>query len=674
MFHTVIKAESVPIVIEPKPGESPLSFLSRVAYANRYENVTWLFQNQPRLRWDSGRWPNDTVAALATICGLDFATFENLCYRPHPEAGRLGDQRHILGSRAPGQVIGFAVQKYCPHCLTEHGFNAAFFDLEAVDVCPRHALRLHTKCPSCEAPTTWGRPGVTHCGACDADLRTAPAGAVPIEELQGTAVIAERFGFPIASGTKLAPWPDGAKAFDLGESIELLAVLARLATDHRDQSPFMAFPPGTAYQRIQIGYDQLADWPAGYFRCLDAIAEAAPDDHRAQASRQKLFGFARILGEFYNRLAGAEHEPFLLLKEAFGQYSAQQTKIPIVGRHDGALYKAEDVANRKLITPAEAERILGRKYYSLKKLMDAGTLKPAVEVGGKRQRVFLDRNEVEAISAGGAPLVKKKAAEKLGLPLTKLNQLVGNGIVVPLTSPMDKGKAHYLFAVVELEAFIARIRALVRPDPDFKPNIPLKTLLRGQETLRVSQAGLFEGIYAGDLPVRGWDDAQAGLAGALFNNREVERFLHLRHDIERGDADGLTGLRVSHILRTAPSSIPWLCEKGVLRLSKSATAKRPKIDRGSVEAMQRGLITANEIASRYRTNGEIIAKALDHVGVRPLHDVDSEYGLLLYPRAAVEGLDLSDAIHAVGRKAGRSKEQYRREWRADRRARGLPSI
>lgn len=527
-------------------------------------------------------------------------------------------------SRVPAQAIEFAVQKFCPHCLEEDGFNAAFFDLTAVDACPRHALRLHANCPSCEASTSWGgRPDVTRCGRCEFDLTAAPPVAVPLEDLKGVAAIAARFGFQVHNALQPMTWIASGHSLDIGESIELLAVLARLATDHRDQSSFMSFPPGEAYQRLQIGYEQLADWPNGYFRCLDAIAEAAPSDHRAQASRHKLFGFARVFGEFYNRLVGAEHEPFLLLKEAFGEYSVQQTKVPIVGRQDGTLYKSADVADRKLITPAEAEKLLGRKYFSMKKLLEAGALKPAVQVGGKRDRVFLDRSQVEAIAKGGAPLLKKEAAEKIGFPPAKLTQFVDNGVITPLVGPKDKGTAHYLFAVAELESFIARIRALVRGDADFKPNVAVRTVLRGQETLRVSQAGLFDGIYEGDLPVRGWDDTQTGLAGAVFNNREVDRFLQLRHDIERGDSEGLTGLRVSHILRTSPSVIPWLCEKGVLTLSKFATAKKPKIERASVTAMQRDLVTANEVALGHKTNGEIISKALEKAGVRPLHEVDS---------------------------------------------------
>jgi hypothetical protein len=652
---------TVPIVIKPKPGESALSFMTRTATANMYAKMRWLLEKRRLPRWDIGSWPDDVRLALAGLVGLDLETFDALAYRPHLDEGRLDSQRKFLGSRVPFVLINVEKRRYCPCCLEEDGFHHSFFDLTAVSICPKHLVRLHEACPICAQPQRWGGPSITACHRCSADLRLAEKAPVSRAEAEGTAAIARRVGFPVAEdlGTE---WHPEVQHLTLTDAIELLSILDRLSAD--SQSRFPHFDPVDAHRCLQRGYEALVDWPNRFFARLDAIAANTPADPDTNRSRHKLFGFARVYGGFYSQIAQAQDEPWLFLRDAFAKYAGIQKLTPIVGRGDGAVYTADDVKDRPLITPKEAEAIVGKKYYAIRKLMASGAISPAVAVGGSRNRVFLDREQLEQISEGGAPLIQKEAAKRLGFPIDKLKQLMDDNIVMPLASPQHSGNASYLFAVREIDGLIERVRARVTPSDEFAANRPMKTLLRGQETLRTSSKPIFVAIESGELPVRGWDETRPGLAGALFNNREVDRFNQLIHDRERGDIEGLTTLRVSYILRCSPSTAAWMLEVGILEKGPSWTEKRPRTLRASLEKYMRVRTTAAAIAREWRTNGTIIANALAAAGIHPIREVNCESGVLIYERADVDRVDLKSKILEVSRKAGRTPAEYKALWKA----------
>ena len=667
MTSTVAPTHRVLLPQNVAPGESALSFLSRTAEANWYERLGWLRQDDdPGRRWDIGAWPADRRKTLAILVGVEEEAFEALSYGPHPEPGRLEDQRRFLGSRVPGSLLDVTRRKFCPLCLPVDGHHPALFDLTAVTVCPRHNVRLQDRCPICVRTVRWTGAGVLGCYHCKGELAWAGAMHVHADEAIGAAAIAQRAGFDLR-GAHDPQWPAGTEHFDLGQAIELLAVLARLATDHRDRAPAFNFAATDANDRMRLGFEEAADWPKKYFHRLDRIAEAAKDDDRSAASRHKLFGFARVYGEFYNRLASASDEPWLFLRSWFAEYAAVQTITPITGRRDGAVFTAEDIADRPIITPREGRDAAGLKYYKMKRLLDAGAVPSKVAVGGKRDRVFVERADVEAVVAGGLPVGKQEAAGLLGVPCGKIAQLIMGGVLVPLAGPANDGGMRYMIARRDIDELVAGLRARVAPDAAFAANTTIKTVLRGQETHRTSCKATIDAMLDGTLVVRGWDEAEQGISGALFNNKEAERFLHLAHDRERGDLDGLTTLRVSHVLAIHPMAAVWLLKVGLLAPGPRATTKKPKVSRASVTAFHEECVTVTEIARDYRTNGAVAAKALAAAGLEPLCASEGEFSILVYDRGAVAETDLQPLIRLVGRRAGHTNAEYKRLLNAERR-------
>ena len=564
---------TVPILLEPIPNESAASFLSRVAEANWYDRVSWLRQEGKTRRWDIAIWPDDIRLRVATLTGLDIETFDALCYALHREPGRLESQRHFLDSRVPAVLLDTEKRKFCPLCLPVDGIHPAFFDLTAITVCPRHNVRLEDSCRACGHELRWGSRGVLKCEACSSDLASTEPTRIPLADAAGAAAIAQRAGFDL-QGAEAPVWPAGTEHFDLGQSIEFLTVLARLATDHRDTTGFLHFSRGDANDRVRLGCEVMAEWPTGYHRCLDAIAVVAKQDPRTLKSRQKLFGFARIYGEFYNRLTMASDEPWLFLKTAFARYAGVQSVTPITGRHDGAVFTATDIADRPVITPKEGRDVSGLKYYKMKRLLDTGAVPSKIAVGGKRSRVFVDRADVEALMVGGAPITKKDTAALLGVPNEKMTQFIDDDVLKPLAGPANDGGKRYLFAPADVNEFIAALRGMIAEADNFPPNTALSTVLRGQETLRTSSKPVIDAMRDGTLAVRGWDEERTGIAGAMFHHREVDRFLQIVHDRERGDIDGLTTVRVSHIIAVNPMTAVWLLDKGLLTHGPATTTKK----------------------------------------------------------------------------------------------------
>jgi hypothetical protein len=329
------------------------------------------------------------------------------------------------------------------------------------------------------------------------------------------------------------------------------------------------------------------------------------------------------------------------------------------------VFTAEDIADRPVITKKEAAAILDVGYYTSTALLRAGALPTKVNPAGAHERRFILRTDVEALAEGGGPAIKKEAAEILGIPHMKLTKLIAQGCIKPLIGPEIDGMTHYAFARRDLTATIAAIRARLTIDPDYAGNTRFATVMRGQETLRISAKPVFEAMSSGELPLRAFDDNATGLAAFRFNNREVDRFLHLRHDVELGDRQGLTGLRVSHILKINPMTVTWLLKKGALRLGAGATNKKPTIERASLEAYRRDCIVIFELQQLHHTNSTIVANALKAAGVQPLYDVDDAYGIFVYDRAEVAKLDTGELIRGVGRVAGRSRAEYKRILKAE---------
>lgn len=662
----------VPLRTELLPGESILSFLSRITELNRYDSVRWLFQGYRDLNFDSGRWSSELVFLLTTISGLDPETFSKSCYRVHDQPGRLEDQRHFLSTRFPSLLLRSRFQRYCPHCLQEDGFNPAIFDLVAIDVCPRHAVRLHDRCPSCTKPITWGRPGVNTCPACRYDLRSAPIIRVSHSATQATAAIASRAGVVHAPRIPTPFWPAEADHLDLGESIELLAILARLGTDHRQQRYFLTFPANEAHVVLQTGYSYLLDWPDGFFRCLDRIADRSTQDSRTKESRHKLFGFARVYGEFYRRIAAAKNEPFLVLKEGFARYSVLQDKTPITGRRDGAVFTAQDIENRPLITPKEASKILQVGTYAVRALLHAGAFATTTKIVGVRERIFISREQVEALAKGGPPVTKAETARILGISPDKVDNLIRHGVLTPLVGPQICGSMHYMFARRDIKGLITRIRIKASPDSASAANTRFTAVLLGVEFLHLSAKPVFDAIESKALLPRGIDNGAVGLAQLLFNKHEVACFLHLRHDIELGDTVGLTCLRVSHILRIETMAVRWLVEMQLLQPGAGAQQTNLKISRQSLDRFQADYITVSEVLQTHRTKYRFIVRALAKAGISPVRECDGYAAIHVYDRVTVSRLDISALVRTVGRRAGRSGAEYKRLWKADRRTQGLP--
>lgn len=640
MLELTDETTSVPLRQAPVPGESILSFLTRTAEANWYERIRWFLQREFVQRWDIGIWPDARRTKIATLVGISSEEFDELCYRPHPRKARLEDQRYFLGNRVPSMMLDLARRKFCPACMEEDREHPAAFDLRAVTACPIHGCRLQSRCPHCRRETRWGGSSLRRCSDCSGDLADAFPVHIEGDELNCAAAIFRRAGYPLDSSTA-GKWLDEANHLDLGTSIELLTILSRLAA--HDVNAVIVRESHSQLDRVWPGYSLIVDWPTRFFNCLDRIAlgmRATPP-----RLRKRLFGFSRAFGEFYEQLTIQRWEPWLFLKMSFATYAAQQEVVPVVGRSDGSVCTAEDIAQRPLITPAEAQEFLGRKYYSMKSLIDAGAI-DTVQVGGARKRVFVRRADIEKLASGGAPVDKRAASEILGVPTVKLKQMLDGGAITPLVGPAVDGRTHYLFSKnFNLSSLVDMLRSKLEPDNNYPNNITMLTLLRGQETLHVSCRGVFEGISNGDLKVRGWDETRCGIAAAMFNNREVDRFIHFLHDRELGDTDGLTTLRVAHMFSMNPMTIYHFLEKGLLGNGLKWTRKRPRISRLSVEQFRQKYTTAAALARDFSTNAHRILSALSEMGITPAQSRGaSKFQTIIFLRSDIDSIELKKRI------------------------------
>ncbi|WIM89755.1 TniQ family protein [Candidatus Mycobacterium wuenschmannii] len=193
---------SLPIRLEPRPGESATSWLCALAYRNC---VTWqqilaavgLYRRRNdtrRLRWAARLHPHE-IQNLATATGL---TAEALTAMTLARFDGIG---LTTGRRPPRKDLGALRAchnpwRYCPHCLSDSGGRwQVQWALGFSFACIEHKSLLADFCPDCgrvpqrRAPLAHAIPNLSACGQasanhtrgrrCGADLTDVPRIAQP---------------------------------------------------------------------------------------------------------------------------------------------------------------------------------------------------------------------------------------------------------------------------------------------------------------------------------------------------------------------------------------------------------------------------------------------------------------------------------------------------------------
>jgi len=294
----------LPLRVHPEADEPILSFVVRLAAANKYEHVYGL----------------TAAAGLPTVYFDRLATqpveMAGLAYSSRLTEGRLrymqylavdDDQVNWLGRPVRRCLVHTKHRRWCPQCLQEEAYHRASWDLLPIGACHRHRCELASRCGDCGKAVGWLGKTVTTC-RCGGDLRRAEVGAASEGAAEAVRSLLEGLG-------------DDSGA----DRLWLATVLGWLASPgqmHQPTARTLWWRRDDRIRELEIGWRALQDWPNGFLRYLDC--------HFPE--RRELWPIVRWVERRYDGPLKAEMSE--MLKEHSGalqrrRYLARQPSSPL---------------------------------------------------------------------------------------------------------------------------------------------------------------------------------------------------------------------------------------------------------------------------------------------------------------------------------------------------------
>lgn len=456
-----------------------------------------------------GTTPDDVRAGrgierVAAACGVDAKTLGNAT--PH----KVGDDVAFLGHRFHPESLRRQHRRWCPACLAKVPYHRAAWDLDAVNACVEHRLRLASTCPSCDRPVDWGHLDPARC-KCGARLATTVC-----ESVDDTAMAFERW----LEDRLLTP--DGAGAAGLLDSMPLrpaLALLERVGA--HALAPDVGFADAWrnhgAARALAEGFSHLARGEEAFRAFLSGLTAAAPARAASAEARGRAgsrWGLYLAYGEFAVWLTSvAKNSAY---REVV-RIARDHAEAHVVLKRNAAVFGAADRA--RTLNLQEAAVLCGIGHVRLARILRAKGSMPAETQRGRP--VLLDPEVVEGIRVRLADSVDLGGAAPV-LDVTKavVSSLVEAGHLDAFVEGSSGRLGIYAIERTSVADLLARLERRAGPE---RPGAGLHGLPKAAANNYASVADAVGWILAGTLQVRGVDPDATGLNRYLLAGGDVIR-------------------------------------------------------------------------------------------------------------------------------------------------------
>ncbi|MBK3406367.1 TniQ family protein [Methylorubrum populi] len=592
---------------------------------------------------DVGLSYQDTVGGSAASAIAELAGFEPGLVRswtPTPD----WHARHFRGEKFHNNDwFVHAERRVCVACLRDdviqHGAAAAhhacchrrcWWDLRAIDVCPRHSAWLVDRCPSCGRPLTLLPADVRFC-ECGWDLaRVEPEQVDPLEARADAYILGRLLGRPHRAIPLLDAMPLGqatALMFSLGWQVENNRYRAGRDrhADRASSGPRPEITKGTLWKRGASREAKLAAkmdsfrilrrWPWAYQRFLDDLFRRAKDNLGSSARRDD--GSSRAYRLFGHRLDGWDLPGAQPLREEYERHFLANVpagpKTLIFGR------------------PAEASRWVNLTYtnetcglapwsgelYPI--LCDLGIVGP-----GKvnHTRVKLPRSLLPTVKEMyDDALTRTQAAQLLGISMNGVSTLQAAGYLTIRDNPHDKSSYRYSRVEIEYLLFDIAGSAPVVAAADTIDLIDAAAATQftdGHGFLGLER--LLQALTRRTVPVAGLRDRGQGLSRILLRRSDVEGLM-----AQGRPAQAPTRDQVCKLLGIGSATFQFLVREGILKTSGSDRRSR-RATFESVESFQREYISAVKIGQMLDLHFIAVFHLMRRRGYKPAFDPDTARG------------------------------------------------
>jgi hypothetical protein len=401
---------------KPHPTESLLGYVLRVSEENGYESP-WHIMKHAGLTQKQMVTSGFPIDKLAAVLGRDAKELESISY-----FGTHGDGKrvyrilgHALGRSLPSNPLCLTKPKFCPHCVLEHKFIDAFWDLSFAVACPEHRCTLVNKCPSCGEAIGWFRQAISIC-KCGANLANAETESAS-DDLAGLMAIIQSkvHAIPLDSLVNSAGFP--THEFNKLSLHSLLTVIDRLGYHNLASYAQDSDDPAI---RVQGAIEVLRNWPDGFHQFMRRLDQRQDESQLTSVGLRKRFeSLYYSLFKRHTQLEGIE-----FLHREFIRFGLQEWGEGVV---DKKLLR-DEAANKRFVSQSEQAVRLGVRPITLRRWGEKGIVPVKFVSIGNLKRYVVDSNAIDMVNgAGGKTLGERHAAACIGLPVSVLKSLRQSG-------------------------------------------------------------------------------------------------------------------------------------------------------------------------------------------------------------------------------------------------------
>lgn len=636
---SVADLKRYPLLITPQRGESLPGFLHRLATANGLASVGWIRQDL-ELRPPRVEWSDEHFARFSIYSGQPIDALRALHCPMSPGSNLI----HFMGHLVDKRMLHRGAMRYCPVCLSEHGYHQLIWSLRFVTHCPLHGCRILERCSQCHTPFAWRRVRFMEC-RCGAPLpvyaAAVPGEQLPSERLQAVRALYEKCGISHGGEPVLPALPPDFATLDLEDFCSLIWFVGCTRDEFSSYGSRvgpMLNPPADMHVTLQHGYELLVQWPAGIHSWMRRVHDA----HSLDASDFGGSGFKALLQKLRNlrrpRIAA-------FIKDAAVSYAIERGAslrdapslfVPSGGSRYAGFVTLSGAAEIIGCTPATAKAIALKegwiqdtigsggwiKFVPEKVVRDyARKLRPELGLDEVRRRLRLDHPTLRALIAAGI------LGERRRLPRYK------------------SGAREWSIVNDDVDALMNRISSSiqVRRAQQGSRAVTLKSILIRKNRHKLGFTDFISGVLRQELIPVGPKRSMRGLGDLSFDEIEAVRFCVRQSATTR---QFLTASEAGLLLSLPTRQIRAAILIGILPFKQVRAGRKERlVSMDDLTELGRLYVSTTELARRYRCTVQTIRAVLQSQGIHPVREgMGKEVECCFYLRQRLVGLNLPSLI------------------------------
>lgn len=483
------------LLVRPRPavGESPMSFLFRVAQANGYMSVSQLLGLMRR----DGTEP---LALLFEQLGLPMHAQHLLCGMA---PGRWSFERQHLGLDATD--FNWTRKRWCSACLQERpGVFLGAWSQKLACCCLVHSCWLSDRCAACGEIQHWSDPSLASC-RCGARLSEAVIHGASLAELMLAGAL---IGHTL--------WPSGKETcfahLSMRELNRLVRLIGRFGDELRPKK--VGKTPNlddlaVSKELLTSASHLLSHWPTNFLALLQRTQEDRSRDPSLNRTFQPIY---KVL---YALLPGVEYQ---FTRDAFEDYLHEHWWGLVCGRN--RRLKASTREHHPRLSLVQAASSINATPAVIRRLVDARQLDSATAVfpSGRRTTSILFGEMVELQDDINSCVSLSSASRVLQLSEARIRQLIACGVLPTLTgATCRRGQASWMIPWRGIESIFFACVELDLNDS----GIAVKDALRRWHMSAEEAALLVREIQSGRLRILGLPGQLLPIGGAMLCIDEV---------------------------------------------------------------------------------------------------------------------------------------------------------